>query len=64
YPAALFESSSLPLQANKPALADALWNWQSSITEPPDDVQYVLDGVHYCTVFHGHERQPTAVFVH
>ncbi|MCG8032823.1 MAG: hypothetical protein JAZ03_11700 [Candidatus Thiodiazotropha taylori] len=65
YPAALFESSSLPLQANKPALADAILKLAKlDQQEPPDDVQYVLDGVHYCTVFHGHERQPTAVFVH
>ena len=45
YPAALFESSSLPLQPNKAVLADYLWK---SIKEeqrnPSGDVQYVLDG--------------------
>lgn len=45
YPPALFDASSLPLQANKAALADALWK---AIEEeqrlPTGDVQYVLDG--------------------
>ena len=45
YPAALFESSSLPLQPNKAVLADYLW--KSMTEEQPNasgDVQYVLDG--------------------
>ena len=49
FPSALFESSSLPLQANKPVLANVLANaWWKSIhesqQEPSEDVQYVLDG--------------------
>ena len=45
FPSALFESSSLPLQANKPVLANALWkSIHESQQEPSEDVQYVLDG--------------------
>ncbi len=46
YPAALFDASSLPLQANKPALADAIWKQVEPENQelPGDDVNYVLDG--------------------
>ena len=45
FPSALFESSSLPLQPNKPVLANALWkSIHESQQEPSEDVQYVLDG--------------------
>ena len=45
FPSALFESSSLPLQPNKPVLANALWkSIHKSQHEPSEDVQYVLDG--------------------
>ena len=45
FPSALFESSSLPLQPNKPVLANALWKSSNeSQQEPSEDVQYVLDG--------------------
>ena len=47
YPAALFESSSLPLQPNKavPVLADYLWKtMKEEQRNPSGDVQYVLDG--------------------
>ena len=45
FPSALFESSSLPLQPNKPVLANALWkSINESQQEPSEDVQYVLDG--------------------
>ena len=45
FPPALFESSCLPLQANKPALADALWKEvKQEETVPSSNVQYILDG--------------------
>ena len=45
YPAALFESSSLPLQPNKAVLADYLWkSMKEEQRNPSGDVQYVLDG--------------------
>ncbi len=45
YPPALFESSSLPLQADKPALADTLWKMVTQEqTKPSGDVHYILDG--------------------
>ena len=45
YPAALFESSSLPLQPNKAALADYLWkSMKEEQRNPSGDVKYVLDG--------------------
>ena len=45
YPAALFESSSLPLQPNKAVLADYIWkSMKEEQRNPSGDVQYVLDG--------------------
>ena len=45
HPPALFESSSLPLQANKAVLADVLWkSMNKEQQEPSGNVQYVLDG--------------------
>ncbi len=45
YSPALFESSHLPLQANKSVLADALWKMTSNqFTEPTGTMQFVLDG--------------------
>jgi hypothetical protein len=45
HPPALFDSSGLPRQASKPALADAIWNIvQHDQTGPTPDVRYVLDG--------------------
>ena len=45
YPAALFESSSLPLKPNKAVLADYLWkSMKEGQRNPSGDVQYVLDG--------------------
>ena len=45
YPAALFKSSSLPLQTNKAVLADYLWkSMKEEQRNPSGDVQYVLDG--------------------
>ena len=45
YHAALFESSSLPLQTNKAVLADYLWkSMKEEQWNPSGDVQYVLDG--------------------
>ena len=45
YPAALFESSSLPLQPNKAVLADCIWkSMKEEQRNPSGDVQYVLDG--------------------
>ena len=45
YPAALFESSSHPLQPNKAVLADYLWkSMKEEQRKPSGDVQYVLDG--------------------
>ena len=44
-PPALFESSGLPLQANKAALADTIWkSLKSDQTLPGENVQYILDG--------------------
>jgi len=46
YPAALFETTSfVPRQADKPVLADALWNEVNpeQISEPSQPL-YVLDG--------------------
>ena len=44
-PPALSESSSLPLQANKPVSANAIWkSIHESPLEQSEDVQYVLDG--------------------
>ena len=45
YPSAMFESSCLPLQANKPALADAIWKvFKHEESRPIGQVHYVLDG--------------------
>ena len=45
YPAALFESYSLPLQLNKAVLADYLWkSMKEEQRNPSGDVQYVIDG--------------------
>ncbi len=45
HPAALFDHSSLPWEANKPALADALWKQVKNENEVLlDPVHYVLDG--------------------
>ncbi len=47
HPAALVDRSSLPWEANKPALADALWKLVKNDSEAetlPDSVHYVLDG--------------------
>ena len=45
HPAALFDHSSLPWEANKPALADALWKLVENDNEVlPYPVHYVLDG--------------------
>ena len=45
FPSALSESSSLPLQVNKPILVNALWNSiHESQREPREDVQYLLYG--------------------
>lgn len=51
HPTSLFDDSGLPREANKPALADALWvlsKQGESTSEQPTDVpagvQYVLDG--------------------
>ena len=45
HPPALFDRSSLPWEADKPALADALWKRVDNEKEVlPDSVHYVLDG--------------------
>ena len=45
YQAALFESSSLPLQPNNAVLADYLWkSMKEEQRNPSGDVQYVIDG--------------------
>ena len=45
FPSALFETSSFPLQANKPVLANALWkSIHESQQEPSENVRYILDG--------------------
>lgn len=46
YPPALFDSSVLPRQANKPALADAIWTItkNSQTGGPIGNVHFVLDG--------------------
>ncbi len=45
YPPALFESSRLPLPANKSVLADALWKLAGNeCPQPTDNVKFVLDG--------------------
>ena len=45
YPAALFDSNSLPLPAVKSTLCDAIWNnMKEKQCNPPTDVQYILDG--------------------
>ena len=45
HPPALFDNSSLPWVADKPALADALWKLVNNDNEVlPDPVHYVLDG--------------------
>ena len=47
HPTSLFDDSGLPREANKPALADALWTQSrqgESNSQIPADVQYVLDG--------------------
>ena len=43
FPPALFESTS---QANKPALANAIWEWTKELqtSQPSADVNYVIDG--------------------
>ena len=47
YPPALFDSSLLLHEADKPALADAIWKiYESGVSAdiPDDGIQYVLDG--------------------
>jgi len=45
YPPALFESQLLMNPANKPILADSLWDETiASAPKPPEDVHFVLDG--------------------
>ncbi len=45
HPPALFDSSALPLTANKAALADALWKVvENEQVQPITDVQYIIDG--------------------
>jgi len=46
YPPALFDSSLLPRQANKPVLTDAIWarTKNDQTAGPTEDVHYVLDG--------------------
>ena len=45
YPSALFETSSLPLQDNQPALADDIWKIvNNEVHDLQGDVKYVLDG--------------------
>ena len=47
YPPALFESSGLPRQANKPALADAMWDFvgkEQTLPQRDCQIQYVIDG--------------------
>ncbi len=45
YPPALFDMSFMPWEPQKSALADALWaNVSMDTSQPPNDVQYVLDG--------------------
>ncbi|KAK3709221.1 hypothetical protein QZH41_004579 [Actinostola sp. cb2023] len=46
YPPALFDSSLLPRQANKPVLADAMWvkSKEKQTGRPTGDVHYVVDG--------------------
>ena len=47
YPSALFDSSPLLQEADKPALADASWKFCETdvpSTMPLDGIQYVLDG--------------------
>ena len=39
----MFESSYLPLQANKAILADVLWKSVEQQQRPSSDVQHVLD---------------------
>jgi len=48
YPPALFDSSLLLNEADKPALADAMWKMSESgvsVDIPDNGIQYVLDGV-------------------
>ena len=56
YPPALFNSSLLPRQANKPALADAIWTItkNSQTGGPTGNVYFVLDGGLCFTVSPGH----------
>ena len=46
FPPALFESQFLPRQANKPVLANPVWERtkQHQTDKPPGDTHYVLDG--------------------
>ena len=46
YPPALFDSSALPRQANKPALADSIWALvkNGEVSAPTGNVKFVLDG--------------------
>ena len=45
HPPTLFESSYLPLQANKAILTDVLWkSIEQQQRQPSSDVQHVLDG--------------------
>ena len=45
HPAALFDDTSLPWEANKPALANALWKLVKNENEvSADPIHYVLDG--------------------
>ncbi len=50
----MFENSSLPIEAHKPSLADALWKLVGDENEAlPSTVHYILDGEHCYSVFHG-----------
>ena len=58
YPPALFDSSLLLLEADKPALADALWKvCENEVPAyiPDDGIQYILDGMeeHFYNASHG-----------
>ena len=46
FPPALFESTFLPRQTNKPALANAIWERTKELqtSQPSADVNYVIDG--------------------
>lgn len=60
HPPALFESSYLPLQANKAILADVLWkSIEQQQRQPSSDVQHVLEGSTYDRVCEMYVRYVT-----